>query len=311
MTVPISHQTSVPHHRKRKPSSTHHSDALPDLKKSENLWLAPAPSKRWGELFFLAYTPFWLTLCLGIVVPYRLYEKFAELEYFLLGLVAALPSVLLPVLFVGKEDVGKPLWTRYWFKASLWIAIFCYVGNFFWTHYFFTVLGASYTFPSWRFNNVPWTTFFLAHCCFLFYHVVSNLTLRRLRHAFGNDSMKLVRWTVEALWIFALSYATAFAEAWAISEFPYYDFVDREAMYKVGSIFYAIYFIVSYPMFIRLDENPKDPWSLSRTAIDSLAAAMLVTIILDFWRLLIGPIVDIPNTPTYKQCLKYGIPWIS
>lgn len=39
-------------------------------------------------------------------------------------------------------------------QANLWIAIFSYVGNYFWTHYFFTVLGASYTFPSWRMNNV-------------------------------------------------------------------------------------------------------------------------------------------------------------
>lgn len=38
------------------------------------LWLSPNPSKRWGELFFLFYTPFWLTLSLGIVVPYKLYE---------------------------------------------------------------------------------------------------------------------------------------------------------------------------------------------------------------------------------------------
>ncbi|KAL1301365.1 hypothetical protein AAHE18_18G247800 [Arachis hypogaea] len=30
----------------------------------------------------------------------------------------------------------------------LWIVFFSYVGNYFWTHYFFTVLGASYTFPS-------------------------------------------------------------------------------------------------------------------------------------------------------------------
>lgn len=42
----------------------------------------------------------------------------------------------------------------YCWQASLWIIIFSYVGNYFWTHYFFTVLGASYTFPSWKMNNV-------------------------------------------------------------------------------------------------------------------------------------------------------------
>lgn len=34
-------------------------------------------------------------------------------------------------------------------------------------------------------------------------------------------------------------------------QFPYYEFVDRASMYKVGSLFYAIYFIVSFPMFLR------------------------------------------------------------
>jgi cycloeucalenol cycloisomerase len=34
-------------------------------------------------------------------------------------------------------------------------------------------------------------------------------------------------------------------------QFPYYEFVDRDVMYKVGSLFYAIYFIVSFPMFSR------------------------------------------------------------
>ena len=37
-------------------------------------WLAADGSKRWGEAFFLLYTPFWLTLCLGIIVPFKLYE---------------------------------------------------------------------------------------------------------------------------------------------------------------------------------------------------------------------------------------------
>ena len=45
-----------------------------ELKKAESLWFATNPSKRWGEIFVLCYTPFWMILCLGIVVPFRLYE---------------------------------------------------------------------------------------------------------------------------------------------------------------------------------------------------------------------------------------------
>jgi hypothetical protein len=32
---------------------------------------------------------------------------------------------------------------------------------------------------------------------------------------------------------------------------------DRSRMYTVGSLFYAIYFFVSFPMFYRMDEQPR------------------------------------------------------
>jgi cycloeucalenol cycloisomerase len=271
------------------------------------LWLAPNPSKRWGEIFFLCYTPFWLTLCLGIVVPFKLYESFTELEYLLLGLISAVPSVLVPILFPGKADSHLHWKSRYWVKASLWIMIFSYVGNYFWTHYFFKVLGASYTFPSWRMNDIPHTTFLLAHVCFLFYHVASNIILRRVKNLVASWPDKL-QWIAQAAVILAFSYFIAFLETFAIANFPYYEFVDRASMYTVGSLFYAIYFIVSFPMFMRIDEKPSDPWDLSRVAIDSLGAAMLVTIILDLWRIFLGPIVPIPEA---KQCLQTGLPWFS
>uniref|UniRef100_A0A1J3F2U5 Cycloeucalenol cycloisomerase n=1 Tax=Noccaea caerulescens TaxID=107243 RepID=A0A1J3F2U5_NOCCA len=274
---------------------------------SRSLWLAANPSKRWGELFFLFYTPFWLTLSLGIVVPYKLYETFTELEYLLLALVSAVPAFLIPMFFVGKADTSLSWKDRYWVKANLWIIIFSYVGNYFWTHYFFKVLGAAYTFPSWKMNNVPHTTFFMTHACFLFYHVASNITLRRLRHSIA-DLPDSLRWCFEAAWILALSYFIAYLETVAIANFPYYTFVDRSAMYRVGCLFYGIYFIVSFPMFFRMEEKSSEKWDLSRVAVDALGAAMLVTIILDLWRLFLGPIVPLPEGQT---CHQSGLPWLT
>ncbi|XP_074316544.1 cycloeucalenol cycloisomerase [Silene latifolia] len=285
---------------------------MPAGKRSKNggktsMWLAQNPSKRWAELFFLLYTPFWLTLCLGIVVPFKLYENFRELEYLLVAMISAIPSFVIPMFFVGKADKGVPLKDRYWVKASLWIILFSYVGNYFWTHYFFKVLGASYTFPSWKMNDVPHTTFLLTHVCFLFYHVASNMTLRRLRYALA-DVPEKIRWFMEGAWILALSYFIAYLETIAIANFPYYEFVDREAMYKVGCLFYAIYFVVSFPMFLRIDEKPGDKWDLARVAVDALGAAMLVTIILDLWRIFLGPIVPVPDA---QQCAQAGLPWFA
>lgn len=37
-------------------------------------WLAHSPAKRYTELLFLAYSPFWMVWALGVVVPFKLYE---------------------------------------------------------------------------------------------------------------------------------------------------------------------------------------------------------------------------------------------
>ena len=70
-----------------------------------------------------------------------------------IGLAAAAPCVVLPWCLGGPER-GRPLGQRYWVKANLWIAILSFVGNYFWTHYFYALLGARYTFPSWQLNGV-------------------------------------------------------------------------------------------------------------------------------------------------------------
>lgn len=70
-----------------------------------------------------------------------------------LGLIAALPCALLPLLLQPVAEREKPLSQRYWVKANAWIAVFSFIGNYFWTHYFYRVLGATYTFPAHNLNQ--------------------------------------------------------------------------------------------------------------------------------------------------------------
>ncbi len=65
-------------------------------------------------------------------------------------------------------------------QANVWIAIFSYVGNYFWTHYFYKVLGAAYTLKAHRINDVPIVMFLMTHAYFNFYHALSNVLLRRV-----------------------------------------------------------------------------------------------------------------------------------
>lgn len=66
------------------------------------------------------------------------------------------------------------------------------------------------------FVQVPHTTFLLTHVCFLFYHMSSNITLRRLRHSIA-DLPEKIQWFTEAAWILALAYFIAYLETIAIS----------------------------------------------------------------------------------------------
>ena len=74
------------------------------------------------------------------------------------GLVIALPPMILPLLFPGS-DASIPWMQRYTTKANVWIFILSWVANYFWTHYFYQVLGATYTFAAWRLNDVS------GQCC--------------------------------------------------------------------------------------------------------------------------------------------------
>ncbi|GAQ78954.1 cycloeucalenol cycloisomerase [Klebsormidium nitens] len=261
------------------PKQAEEPDPSRGLQKTQSLWLAESPSKRWTERFFLWYSPVWIIWALGIVVPFQLYERFNELEYLIVGLAAALPCCILPIFIVGKADRGRPYHERHWVKANVWIAIFSFIGNYFWTHYFYSLLGATYTFPSWRLNDVrSWH--------------LSALHLSQITHAIKGRSYP-VRLAANTVVVIAFAYFTAFMETFTITHFKYYTFVDKAAMYKVGSLFYAIYFFVSFPMYFRMDEKVNVQWAVGQAAIDAFASGMMVTIILDLWRLCIGPIYQI------------------
>eukprot|EP00747_Dinoflagellata_sp_TGD_P085894 gnl/TRDRNA2_/TRDRNA2_163056_c0_seq3.p1 gnl/TRDRNA2_/TRDRNA2_163056_c0~~gnl/TRDRNA2_/TRDRNA2_163056_c0_seq3.p1 ORF type:complete len:1033 (-),score=167.79 gnl/TRDRNA2_/TRDRNA2_163056_c0_seq3:140-3238(-) len=271
-----------------KPSPTF---AGPSTSNSPYLWQADSLSKRRGERFYLWWSAVWMSI-MGFIVISGVYEKFDEWTYMTVGMVIGVPCVVLPLLFPALcDDVSLPWHRRYTTKCAAWIWIMSWVGNYFWTHYFYNLLGASYTFPAHRLNNVPFCLFLITHSYFVSYHTFSNFALRRLRRA--TDSRVLF-----GIVVALMSYAVAYMETWTIEEFPYYQHEDKAAMYKVGSVFYALYFVVSFPMFLRVDEDGGPDgcgascWTLWQAIMESLASCMLVTQLLDFWRLYVGSIVS-------------------
>ena len=92
-------------------------------------------------------------------------------------------------------------------------------------------------------------------------------------------------------------------ETLTISSFPYYSFADKEMAYRLGSAFYGIYFIISFPLFQRIDEHlvpgtktKMDVYTIHRVVMEVMATGMMVLLLLDFCRIY----CDIPLTISGK-----------
>ena len=252
-------------------------------KDCDGRWVAKSGStRRYVETFFLKYGAFWI-LCFGLIVGLQWYLWFDKIHYIVVCVGLALPLLLQPLLAPGLTgDVRDkvPLWSRFSFKANIWIAIFSFIGNYWYTHYFYSVLKAQYTFPSWDFNGVPIAMFFATHFYFTFYHALSNMVIRKVLTSYEyTHSRTMFLISVVVL----MSYITAYMETLTISGFTCYTFQDRSMVYALGSAFYGIYFIVSFPMFYRLDSKT----SLFQCAMESLATGMMVLLLLDFVRVFV------------------------
>jgi len=234
------------------------------------------PWKYHYEIFCLKYTPIWIG-CFAYIVASQVYEKFNQWTYLFVCGGLALPLLLQPLLY--PETTKQPIHALYSFKANLWIAVFSFIGNYWYTHYFYSVLKANYSMPSHRLNNVPIPLYFATHFYFSTYHVFSNVMIRVISTRYQSTT---ARRALYILSIAAFSYFTAFMETLTISSFPYYSFEDRHLAYTVGSAFYGIYFIVSFPMFFALDEKSMTCWD---TLVHVCGCGMIVLCLLDFCRL--------------------------
>lgn len=271
-----------------------------------SIWLASSLSKQRGEAFFLQWSVIWIC-AIAYVVLTEIYETFTDFQYLLFGFFIGLPPILLPLLSPSYcDDPSVPLTKRYTTKANIWIAIYSFIGNYVCTHYFYTVLGVQFTFlenSSQRWNDVPILFYFMTHSYFLLYHVSATILLRGVSH----QSSGQTRYLIMAVTVFVSAYVIAFMEVFTIQSFPYYAYPDKTLMFKIGSLFYALYFFVSFPAFYRLDEYAErgDIWTVGRTVWDSLATCMLVILLLEAWRVLLGPMIVMEVGDQ-----NIGLPWM-
>ncbi|XP_003385217.2 PREDICTED: cycloeucalenol cycloisomerase-like [Amphimedon queenslandica] len=247
-------------------------------------------SKRKGEKVVLYYTIAWIS-SMALIVKLKLYESFDSEDYIKIGLALSIPCFLLQLL--SKEE-SLPFYRQYLFKANLFVGIIGYLGNHFYTHYFYNVLGMRYTGPlsgGIRINDVPLSMYLMTHPYFLSYHVLVSPVIRVFRRALSGRHYLLYH-SCFGVFVYIIAVTTAFIETYTISSFPYYTYPDFHEMLTYGSLFYGLFFLVSFPLFHFIDESTE--WPLKSVAMSAFGSMMIVLLLADISRLVLNLSSSLP-----------------
>jgi len=259
-------------------------------------WFSANPSKAWGEKFFLIYTPIWMT-AFGIYQRMRLGDSFGDLGNLLITFSIFAPAWVVPALIRDETVLGRRWYETYWFKFNLWIFIYTCIATYFLTEYFFDVMGMIYNYPNlhWTFDSallgsgklaVPVIMYLHAHYFFLTYHSTAVVVMRRVRTSRLNvHPLVGISTVIAAAWFWAFAELFMTTSPSIADQFRYQD---MSWALRWGALFYACYFIVSFPMVYRLDETPDENWSVGHTCTEALAAGMMTFILLDLATQLVG-----------------------
>jgi cycloeucalenol cycloisomerase len=272
-------------------------------------WFSKNPDKAWAEKYFLLFIP--LFFGYNAFIQKVGWLDVGNFWHIAQNLIMWLPyCVLLPLWL--RRDSGIS-WNRsYWFKFNVYMTVYVFFATYFHTEYFFEVLGIRYRFPKVdlyfdsallgpdeatayeQFKKVPLGMYFNAIAFFIVYHTASVVCMRRVRTLTLSAPATLRH----LFWVVTVA-ATAYFFAWAETFFYITGkaaanvwYVDIPRMLSLGSVCYALYFIVSFPNVYRLDEEAGTAtWTISRTIIEASFTSMIVLLLLDLFTWVVGPIV--------------------
>lgn len=173
------------------------------------------PDKAWTEKFYLVYSGIWPLLFFGYAKS-GWYLLVGDEVNMLVTCLIGLPNIVVPLLFAPATTQALPITERYWFKFELWIAIYVLTASYFFSEYFFDVLGMVYAFDhlKWTFDSilvgsgersVPLMMYVHAWYFFITYHTCSVIFIRVLRTAPLLSKLPFIKTvsTMFAAWLFS------------------------------------------------------------------------------------------------------------
>jgi cycloeucalenol cycloisomerase len=263
--------------------------------------------KAWCERFFLAYSLVW-PLLFGLWSVSGLHLGAGDAGNMLVSILIGSPFLIVPWLYQPRSTA---FYKSYAFKFNLWIAIYAFVASYFFSEYFFDVLGMKYSFPhlSWNLDSVlvgqgmqrvPLMMYVHAWYFFMTYHTGGVCFIRFMRNlALSSGTVGVTLASVVATFIAALVFAIGeiyFTTLDAIKD----QFAYRDMSWALtwGGFAYSCYFLASFPMVKDMDEKGFEfwqdshftehgaryvgrTWKLRHVVENALAAGMLSFILLD------------------------------
>ncbi len=254
---------------------------------------SPDPAEAAVERWLLAFAPVWIT-AVAVVMLTGAIARMSDASLLAFGLATAIPAWFLPRRFAPDPALRRRA-RGLLLRRNLWLSVVVFFGTYAWTRYFFDLMGMRYAFPTrwhleaWGIGRTDGTValflYPLTMAYFTSYYTVLAIGMRRL--APPGRAGGLRRLAV----LFALGYLLAFAETGAMNVpalASYFGYADKRAMLGVGSIPYALLFVVTYPLFPAGAKARGTRWE---AIVAALAASMAGLFVLDLWGHLHGPLL--------------------
>ena len=240
-----------------------------DAASASSPWFSANPDKAWNEKLFLTFVPVFFAY--NALVQQLGWLDAGSFWHVAQNLGMWLPyCVLLPAWLRRRSEV--PWRESYWFKLNVYMAVWVFIATYYHTEYFFELVGLRYRFPevgvyfdsalvgpaeetaAGGYQKVPVGMYLNTMAFFIVYHTMAVVCMRRVR----GMTLAWPALAQRAAWV-AIVVATALFFAWAETFFYITDdaaanvwYVDVPAMLRFGSIFYSMYFLVSFPNIYRL-----------------------------------------------------------
>lgn len=264
------------------------------MKINWNLWLSENEDRRWAEKFYLIYSPVWILQMLIAMIG-GFCVKFGDVGLMIVSLLVAMPIYVLPPILYPWKRMNRRFYETFWFKTNCFLTAATLFANYFGSEYFFDALGMVYNFPQLRLNwdscllgtgtqTTPVIMYLLTVAYFSTYYVTAGIVLRRVRNSKMRKLYPLAVVAVSFFWVFM----ETFVMATPIMEGIFW-YHNKSAMLTVGTLFYGMEFLTSFPFYASADEG-SNHWTVSHAVMYGAGSYMFTLLCYDILYGLIGRI---------------------